>query len=725
MSAPAESAPDPGPGSLRRRRPWSTSGWLLLVVVVVFAFGLISSRPPSPPDQGPPTGDVLAAQNAIDALVHPGPAATALALLPKDFTAVSGVTPGSMTARDGTVRAVHTDGGCSTPWGDDNTKWDYAVPCKAHDLGYDLLRYADHKGHPLGQSVRAALDARLSQDMHATCGLNPMDSPHTCQVVASLYAAGLVVNSWHQRWGPPVGDPIGPMIAGVLVIACLLVFRLRGWLHARRTAPATRPAALPVPDAGRWATLGAASVVLLMLGESVAALAQWAGAPDGAVWPLTWLAQLAPLIFFAGGRMNAASWRAELEAGGSYRQYLAGRAGPLLRPVMIFAVVALLVPLALEVLGIPAGTTATVLRIALHPLWLLGVYLLTIVLAPMLLALHRRAPVSTAAGLLALVLAGELLAGLTGSPLPRYAATLGIALLAQQLAFAHADGVRPGRPVLLGAAVAGVAGLAVASVLLGAPPLLLGGPGAPAAFSAPPWGVLLLGVSQLGLLGLLSAPLARLGARAFVRRPARWVLRAPMSLYLVFLAAMLLLIAIVYLPGRFADVLAWLVRPRTLLAVGLLAVPAALVFWWFERHGQARPARADESPGRRTTELTRAAAALGIGYAMLGVFGFALTRFGSIAADAELLGLRLDPIQSVVHLLLGVFLLHTVRIGTSAKTGTWLVCALAGAPTLFSVADGDRPGTVGVVLHAATAVFALSAAAATLLPRRAATALPS
>ncbi|MFD9890086.1 phospholipase [Amycolatopsis sp. NPDC059027] len=724
MSAPAESVP--APVATPRRRPWSTSGWLLLVLLVVFAFGLIASRPPSPPDQGPPTGDVLAAQQAIDALVHPGPAATALALLPRDFTAVSGVTPGSMTARDGTVRAVHTDGGCSTPWGDDNTKWDYAVPCKAHDLGYDLLRYADHKGHPLGQDVRAALDARLSQDMHATCGLNPMGSPGTCHVVAALYSAGLVVNSWHQRWGPPVGDPIGPMVAGVLVIACLLVFRLRGWLHARRTAPAVRPATLPAPDAGRWATLGAASVVLLMFGESMTALAQWAGVPDGSVWPLTWLAQLAPLIFFAGGRMNAAGWRAELDAGGRYRHYLAERASPLLRPALIFAVVALLVPLALEVFGIPAGTTATVMRIALHPLWLLGVYLLTIVLTPLLLALHRRAPVSTIAGMFALVVAGELVAGLSGSPLPRYAATLGLALLAQQVAFAHADGVRPGRPALIAAAVTGVVGLAAASAVLGAPPLLLGGPGAPAAFSAPPWGVLLLGVSQLGLLGLLSAPLARLGEKAFVRRPARWVLRAPMSLYLVFLAAMLLLIAIVYLPGRFADVLAWLFRPRTLLAVGLLAVPAALVFWWFERHsGHARPARPDEGPGRRTAVLTRAAATLGIGYATLGVFGFALTRFGVVAADAELLGLRLDPIQSVVHLLLGVFLLHTVRLGTSARTGTWLACALAGAPTLLSAADGDRPGTVGVVLHAATAVFALSAAAVTLLPRRAAAAVPS
>ena len=63
-----------------------------------------------------------------------------------------------------------------------------------------------------------------------------------------------------------------------------------------------------------------------------------------------------------------------------------------------------------------------------------------------------------------------------------------------------------------------------------------------------------------------------------------------MSLYLAFLAGMLLLVAVVYLPGRIADGLSWLVRPRTLVAVGLLAVPATLVFWWFERHGHGVPA---------------------------------------------------------------------------------------------------------------------------------------
>ncbi|MEV6902423.1 phospholipase [Amycolatopsis sp. NPDC051372] len=707
---------DRPPAAARARRPWSTSGWLLLVLFVVFGFGLIASRPASPPDQGPPTGDVLAAQNAIAALTHPGPQPTALALLPKDFTAVSGVTPGALAARDGTVRAVHVDGGCSTPWGDDNTKWDYAVPCKAHDLGYDLLRYADKKGHPLDQSVRASLDARLSQDMHHACVVNPMGSPGTCQVVATLYSAGLVVNSWHQRWGPPVADPIGPMVAGVLVIGCLLVFRLRGWHTARRATP--RPARAATGPPTRWAVLGAASAVLLVLGESATALADWAGAPESAWWPLTWLAQLTPLLFFAGGYANVTGWPAERDRG--YRHYLAERASPLLRPALIFAVVALLVPLALELLGIPAGTNATVMRIALHPLWLLGVYLLTVVCAPALLALHRRAGLWSVAGLLALVVAGEATAAWSGSPLPGYGATLALALLAQKIAFAHADGVRLPRPVLAGAAVAGVGALAVATFALGASPILLGSPGAPAALSAPPWEVLLLGVTQLGLAGVLGGRLVRVAAWPRVSRAAGFVLRAPMSLYLAFLAAMLLLVAVVYLPGPIADGLSWLVKPRTAMAIALLLVPAGCVFWWFERHprGHGEPAPPPPRPrtatGWRPVLLTRAAAALGIGYATLGVFGLALARFGDVAADADFLGLHLDPVQSLVHLLLGVLLLHTVRTGATASAGTWFVCALACGPPLMV----SSAGTPTVVLHAATAVFALVAAVSCLVPRR-------
>ncbi|WP_410603304.1 phospholipase A2 [Amycolatopsis sp. lyj-90] len=702
----------------RIRRPWSTSGWLLLVTVLVFGFGLIASRPASPPDQGPPTGDLLAAQNAVDALVRPGRVENVIAELPADFTAVSGITPGVMTARDGTVRAVHTDGGCSAPWGDDNTKWDYAVPCKAHDLGYDILRYAERKGHPLGQDARSTLDDRLSADMHHACALNPMDSRGTCEVVASLYTAGLVLNSWHQRWGPPVGDPLGPMIVGVLVIGALLVFRLRGWVRTRRTVVTLPREPRPVVPVGRWALLGVAGVVLMLLGESAVALAHWAGAAERSLWPFTWLAQLCPLIFFAVGRINEAGWRSIRATGGRYPQYLADRASPLLRPALIFAVVALVVPLALEVLGIPTGTNATVMRIALHPLWLLGVFLLTVVLAPALLALYRRTRTPSVAGLLALTLASEAAAQWSGSAIPRYAETLFLALFVQQLAFAHADGVRPPRVALLATAFTGAAGLGLAVAVLGEGPMLLGGPGAPAALSGPPWGVLLLGLVQLGLLGLLARPLARLGESPVVAATARLVLRAPMSLYLGFLSAMLLLVAVVYLPGPVVDGLSWLARPRVLLALALLAVPAALVFWWFERHSGPQQRAVDE-PGLRAAVFCRAAATVGMAYAMLGVFGFALTRFGGASADADLLGLRLGPVQSLVNLLLGVYLLHTVRNGTSRMTGTWLVCAVACAPPLMGALDGNQVSAASVALPVATIVVAMFAAAATLVPARA------
>ncbi|WP_020670772.1 phospholipase A2 [Amycolatopsis nigrescens] len=725
MTATAETLP-------RVRRPLWTSAWMLLLALVVIGFGLVASRSAAPIEHGPLTGGPAAAQRAVDALLNPGPSAEALNELPADFTQVTGVTPSAMSARDGTVRAVHTDGGCSTPWGEDNSKWDYAVPCKAHDLGYDLLRYAEKQGQPLGQQVRAALDDRLSADMHAMCSINPMDSAKTCGMVASLYTAGLVVNSWHQRWGPPVGEPVGPMLAGVVVIGCLLVFRLRDWLRARRVRPAPQPwAARTVRTAGTaaetaaarpltpWAMLGAASMVLLVLGESAIALANWAGAGHEWLWPLTWLAQLAPLFFFACGRANAAGWQAELDAGGGYRQYLAHRASRLLRPALIFVVVALVVPLALELLGIPAGTNATVMRIALHPLWLIGVYLLTMVAAPALLKLHRLAPRSTLAALLGLVVLAEFGAGWLDSSLPRHAGAFGLALLAQQLAFWQAGrGVRTGW--LVTGTAAGAAGLVLLSVTGTGPPTLLGDPAAAPALSAATLPVLLLGAVQLGLTGLFARRLATLAGRPRLIVAVRLVVRAPMSLYLGFLAAMLLLVALVYLPGRLMDVLTWLTEPRPLVALALLAGPAALVFWWFERHAASPgPSLIGAQPaGRLGALLAHAGVVLGIGYATIGVFGFALTRFGG-ETGATMLGLQLDPIQNLVQLLLGVFLLHAVRIGNGAAPSTWVVTALACVPPLLSATSGPVPDQVALAVHGLTALFAVAAAVSAGLQTRA------
>ena len=701
----------PAPAVPRVRRRLATSAWLLLLSLAVVTFGFVGSRPASPPDQGPPTGRALQAQQAIEALVHPGPQPEALTLLPDDFTQVTGVTPGQEPARDGTVRAVHTDGGCSAPWGDDNTKWDYSVPCKAHDLGYDLLRYADAIGQPLGPDVRAQLDNRLSTDMHAACTLNPMDSPRACNLVASLFTVGLDVNSWHQRWGPPVGDPIGPLLAGVAVIGCLLVFRLRGWLqhrHARaaRRGPAPAGNTKPAP-LSPWVTLGVGSLVLLVLGESAIALARWAGADSEWLWPFTWLAQLAPVFFFAGGRANAAGWRATRDTGGSYRHYLAHRASWLLRPALIFVVVALLVPLALELLGIPQGTNAAMMRIALHPLWLLGIYLLTVVATPLMLALHRRAAAASVAGLAALVVLAELAAHTLGSPIPRYLAAFGLALLAQQVAFGR---IRTShRLVLAAAAVAGATGLVLLTTVGGISPDLLGAPGAPPALSAPALPVLLLGAAQIALLGLAAKPLGKITTR--FAAPARVALRAPMSLYLGFLAAMLLVVALVYLPRHPAAIVSWVGNPRTWIALALLAVPALMVFWWFERHPRQTAVPVDDhrAPGGW---LTHVATTLGVGFAAIGLFGVALTRFGG--DGGTVLGLPVDPIQNLIQLLLGVFLLHTVRTGLSETRSTWIVTAVACVTPLMSAT-----APVAIAVYGVTGLLALAAVASTLVSTKA------
>ncbi|QWF82614.1 phospholipase A2 [Amycolatopsis sp. CA-230715] len=711
MTAPADAAPQP---VRRARRRLSTSAWLLVLLVVVGAFGLIASRSAPEPDRGPLTGGPLAAQHAVEQLLQPGAAPTALAQLPADFTQVTGVRPGSERALDGTVRAVHTDGGCSTPWGDDGTTWNFTVPCKAHDLGYDLLRYAERQGHPLGPEMRAGLDSRLSADMRATCGINPQGAQTACEAVASVFTAGLVLNSWHQRWGPPTGEPIGPMLAGVAVIGCLLVFRLRGWLRHRHTAPVARvrPARAAAGPISPYAVLAVVSLVVLVLGESALALASWAGADPGVLWPLTWLAQLAPLFYFAGGQANAAGWRGVVATGGGYRQYLAHRASWLLRPALVFVVVALVMPLALELLGIPDGTNATVMRIALHPLWLLGVYLLTVIATPPMLALHRKAAVATAAGLLALVVLAELAASWLSSPVPHYGAALGLALLAQQLAFRRAP---VPRKLLVAGVVAGLTGLVLYTAFSSGTATLLGDPAEPPALSAAVPPVLLLGLVQVCLVRLFGAKAWSVLNTGAAARVARFALRAPMSLYLGFLAAMLLLVTIVYLPGRLEDDLAWLLQPKPLVALALLAAPAGLVFWWFERHHDGRLPSHREAvlpSGPFGPSLARAATALGICYATVGVFGFALTRFDEQAVS--LLGLHFGPIQNLVQLLLGVFLLHAARAGLSAMASTWLVTALACVPALLSAGDGlpgeAAGGAVLAAVHGGTALFAIAAA---------------
>ncbi|MBY8848617.1 phospholipase [Saccharothrix sp. MB29] len=272
----------------------------VLVALAVFACGVIASRPAGATDPGPLTGDVATAARAVEAMADPGDANPLLAF-PEDFDRVVGRDPRVVTAPDGTTRAIDPNGGCSGPAGD--TEWDFGTGCRAHDLGYDLLRYAERKGRPLGQDARKSLDARLSRDMHAQCDANPRGNGARCHATAQLYAAGLEFNSWRQRWGPPGHEPVLAWGFGSAVVVFLLVARL-----PRRREPDPEPQ--PRPAADRYATfLRLAALGMVVLGQSTLTVLHWAGVSANWLWLLTWLLQAIPVFYFAGGQANLLSWR--------------------------------------------------------------------------------------------------------------------------------------------------------------------------------------------------------------------------------------------------------------------------------------------------------------------------------------------------------------------------------------------------------------------------------
>jgi hypothetical protein len=619
------------------------------ITVAALTFGIVASRPAPPPPEVPPGSDVAAAARAVEALLNPASGADPIAELPADFSAVEKVIPGRMRAPDGTMRAVHVDGGCSTPWGDENTRWDYSVGCKAHDLGYDLLRYGEKKGHPLPADLRRRLDDQLSRDMHKQCELNPQGSAGTCDVVASVYTVGLVVNSWHQRWGPPRAEPISSWAVGLVVVIFLLAAR-PPWVRRRTTE--VREDGSPEEPAGYMSMLRVLSMAGIVVGETVLAFTHGSG---------FWLLQLAPLLFFAGGHANVLAWRS---SGADYGMYLANRIHALLKPVFAFVLAWALVPLTLEMLDAPDGTITSVGQLVLEPLWVLGLFLITVAACPLMQWLYQRASAVVPVVLLAASTAVHLIGSTDAYVL---VSGLLLALGFSQLAFHWEDGPlrQVPRPVLITTAVVALIGFA----LLGYLPLL--------------------GVAQVSLA---------CAVRNFSWVPSRTIafLRSrPMTVYLVYVGVVLLFVGLTSEPG-----LDWFTRSRTWLAVAMIATATLVAFLWFER--RPRPVLTLSGPIAGAQSL---GCALGVGYATLGVLGFAVTGVTWHVGAPALFGMALDPLANLIHLMLGGYLLHTVHAGHSDRTWPWLLTGAACVPPIFTTWS-----PFGAVVHSVTIVVALTVA---------------
>ncbi|MBF6130522.1 hypothetical protein [Nocardia brasiliensis] len=173
------------------------------------------------------------ARIAVAELTSGGPGS--LTAIPDDFAARFGYRPSTL---DGLV--VNPQGDCSSPV---TLPAEFDTACKAHDLGYDLLRYAEEHGEPLGPWARQALDATLDRHMHEACGARADTfSRARCDTMATIAATFVDLNSRRQDYGAPVAesllgaaDPgsttswqlLGILGAGVAGLAAALTLRTR------------------------------------------------------------------------------------------------------------------------------------------------------------------------------------------------------------------------------------------------------------------------------------------------------------------------------------------------------------------------------------------------------------------------------------------------------------------------------------------------------------------
>lgn len=179
---------------------------------------------------------------AVKALLNE-PALVAARAVPADFAAVMGYRP---ERRDG--RLVDPDGGCSTPI---PLPAEFSLPCAEHDLGYDLLRYAQQTGEQVGGWARNAVDERLSERMLAACAARSGAADRAvCTAAATTATAGIELNSMRQLQQVPE-ETVGSLLVSALAAAAAVGALSTVVLRARARRRTGRRSRLRRPGAGR------------------------------------------------------------------------------------------------------------------------------------------------------------------------------------------------------------------------------------------------------------------------------------------------------------------------------------------------------------------------------------------------------------------------------------------------------------------------------------------
>jgi fucose 4-O-acetylase-like acetyltransferase len=246
-------------------------------------------------------------------------------------------------------------------------------------------------------------------------------------------------------------------------------------------------------------------------------------------WVVTWLSQVMPLVFFAGGAANLISFRrAE-----STRQWLGGRIKRLMVPVLPLMAVWLVMPDFLRGLGVPPQPLQVGSAIAAQLLWFLAVYVLVVLLTPLMVAAHRRWGLKVP---LVMGVAGVLVdvARFNDLGYIGYANAIFVWVAVHQLGFHYVEG----RLGTLSAAGFGITALMVAFGPY--PASMIGMPGAPVSNMSPPTVLLaFLAVGQIGLLLAFRPQLNALAERPRVGHALSWLGARFMSVYLWHMPALI------------------------------------------------------------------------------------------------------------------------------------------------------------------------------------------
>ncbi|MGO4446836.1 acyltransferase [Mycobacterium sp. 2YAF39] len=179
-----------------------------------------------------------------------------------------------------------------------------------------------------------------------------------------------------------------------------------------------------------------------------------------AIAPITWIVQVMPLFFLAGGAAGAYGWH----QGASWGTWLVKRAQRLCRPVFWYlAAWSVGILATYQILG--ADSAASIGRECVALLWFLGVYLVVLAFVPALTRMSTGRTVAVAVGsLIAIAAAFDAIRFAVGEPMAGVANFVVVWLIPMVIGVAYARGLLGSRAALGAAASAFAAQLVVAAV---------------------------------------------------------------------------------------------------------------------------------------------------------------------------------------------------------------------------------------------------------------------